>query len=285
MSLFQEKTEKYNCKIASLLFKNIYEQTNRLDIAINALLVYSNIRDAFLIQSIDYDENENGALTRGPITSNIIESLEYCLKIIPTKAQGFLVVKQDSSISEDDVYNYSDADIGNILGYPCSGDLYKIDNDRFYYSIKANYDDVTEHLLGYICSSDKKEETENLVKNIKLCVEQLKPKYDINIFIEERFQRSLYSICQDIQHNIPLDDIEKNIVVDYLENAGLFKIVELHTNGDIDIFSNNVLLSMIYFCDSYPNVYYIKSEFANIVDENIYKYEINILKSYFNIVI
>lgn len=193
------------------IFSDIYNKTNKLDIAYNAIFVLCGARPAFLVQSIDYGENKFGPTTLGKITMNILLCLEKYLKITTTY-QGFIISKYDKTIPNE----LNDKIVGKIIGYPCSGDL-NIENRRNYlcqYYVKKNKQKIK--IMSIICNN----KTNLKFKMIKKKMQLVLKKNNITGRVKCKFEKLLKikNIMLKIKNNTKLNKKEKMTVENYIAN-------------------------------------------------------------------
>ena len=241
------------------MFCEIYEKTKKLDIAINAVLVSCEVRPAFLVQSIDYNEQENG-----PITSNILSCLEKYFSINKTH-NGFLV--SETKIEKTD--EMTDEKIGEMIGYPCAGHLNYEEKRNFCYTVYAANDTEKVELLAVICDSNN----DNWFMQFALIANDVMEKLFIDV--------DVYYRCRNIIKKQQLIEIIKNKTKDEFDEREKTQILNLFWNyypiiydlydkNFINIFDSTGLEILIENCDT------VKHEMASKT------YQEFALKTYFN---
>ncbi len=251
------------------MFQSIFSKTGLLDIACNAVLVAKNVRPSFLVQSIDYQECENGPTTLGPKTKNIIQSLEKEFKITPTY-QGFIISNPFFSVPNENMLD--DKIIGELIGYPCSGHLHDNTTRKFHYQIYSVYGKTESELMNVICGVNMDDWFCEKVKEIFSACKDVFPS---EIFIGYK-KFNIYEnddIIRKVINDVQLNDEEKNHVLNLIWNIDLNLILSLHNQKKIDIFTKkNLIVELIKFYEKYKHKKY---------EGNIIMLQKNIIKKYF----
>jgi hypothetical protein len=249
--------------MALKFFNKIYYNSEKLDIACNAFLVKNKIRPGFLIQSIDYNENQNGPTTQGPVTRKILNSLSNYFYIYST-FQGFLITNNiiDSNIINGlNMQNYNDVQfiennklIGELIGYPCSGDLDNTNTRKFCYTLYAKNNNFTCDLMSVIAGKNIDNWWKNFIDNINYLFDH----YNINISVFYT-NKNIYTINEIYNEvlNKNLSEIIKNEIINILYNF-FPKIYNLHKNEKINIFDSYDKLSCIL---TQNNLFYENNNF------------------------
>jgi len=216
-----------------------------------AVLVNNNVRNAMMIQSVDYGEkNENG-----PITHNKLENL---LKHFPDLKQS--VVYQGVILSKTEYTNdeVTSANIGEILGYPCQGELDWIishpDDECFAMSLIAILNsDERVHILDNRCKDMANLPKMNELKFKAYCVLQ-NDKIFGSIVREVRVEVSKSIPVKTLVTKIlagNVDEYDKLEINNYIWNLG-FNII-----GDYKFdYSNQIhigiILTLLTYYDNNP---------------------------------
>jgi hypothetical protein len=218
------------------MFNNIHEKTGKLDIACNAMLVEHDVRPAFLIQSIDYNEWENGAYTKGPITTQILWSLKPYFKIYPTH-QGFIISKKTIDHLEQNK-PLNDTIIGELIGYPCAGHLENDATRKFSYSVMIDFYGRKAELMAVMCGTNMNTQ---FLQITMAAEDALKHSgVDCKVWYQEK---KLYTFDELIQI-IKLDSWQEKInteIKSEIENtvANFMPLIHAHCQQkSIDIFSS-----------------------------------------------
>jgi hypothetical protein len=139
---------------ADALLQFYQDHPNHLDVFVNALLVDTGIRRAFLIQPIDYKEPVGGPSVEwereAPVSTSLLRSLQSMFpqfKFVHMN-QGILVLRQETQIPFD-VNRYTNIQLGELLSYPCPGDITKRRNLGVHYRIIFHR--TSYHLFAVIC--------------------------------------------------------------------------------------------------------------------------------------
>lgn len=243
------------------MFSSIYAETQLLDIACNALLVEHNIRPAFLIYSSNHEKLEK-----------TLNSLKKYFQIFET-TDAFVITKHGNKILLDRFTNFElyEKRIGEIIGYPCAGDLSHEERRKYVYSIYVSSAKRTEQLIAVICGENMDNWFGEKVKTIRKLFERLK------LFVKVKFTRqNLYTnqqIIEKIKKGHTLNREERMYVTNELRNREFNIVNHFYDKRNIDIFKfPKLLLLLISDVDLY---------FENN-DERII-HQINILKSHFNV--
>jgi hypothetical protein len=121
---------------------------------VNCILVQAGIRNAFLLQYIDYGENS----PNDPESSYKLAGIqEYFPELIQSESvQGMLISKNKYTWEE----SYDEADMGRILGFPCV--------DDFDYIVRNPGDpSVTIEIIVHLKPGGDKEEVQIMVYRCK----------------------------------------------------------------------------------------------------------------------
>ena len=162
-------------------FDRLVEEVGDLEAVLNSYLLKDGIRDAFIIQN-PYLEDK---------ISVYIESIK---KVFPnfvfTQMDQGILVTRDAKIPID-LQNYAEVQLGNLLGYPCAGDIGIHRN--FSLTIWATYKGNRYDVYGMICKERNNEKMANFVKKITSYInnlnKQIKNKIEIDVQVKK-----LYSI-------------------------------------------------------------------------------------------
>jgi hypothetical protein len=172
---------------------------------LNAFLVDKGVREAYLFQTIDYDEHS-------PSDPKSAERLAMIQKEFPSLVftpmrQGVLVAKRLIAKKE-----YSrDAPLAKLLGFPCV----LAENPEYSYSIHARVNGQTVPLIDYVCPT---RDTEHLLfQKIKTALQE-KGIEDVNI--DETKTIFPGEISSKLQLGTPLSKDEMDSLTNYIENLG-----------------------------------------------------------------
>lgn len=197
----------------SSIFTTVHEDTGLYDIAFNTLFVIGKIRHGFLIQAIDYGEKICDSYTQisHPITHKIIQSLykfQYLLKFV-YHDQGIFVVNQDTNFNyfTDEFLDTSKGQ-GEMISYPCAGDLYKSRN--FTYHVTIYYMNESWDIMSVLCSKDADLEFEKIKNNMNRFLEtQLKIDYEL--VVKKKRSYNLKQLITQLKKNEIDEDIQDNL--------------------------------------------------------------------------
>jgi hypothetical protein len=221
--------------------------TNKLEVRIHCELIQNNVRDAWLIQSCDYN------FDKIKIDSDLqfITENYPCLKI-QSFSDSYLVTKNESEIDINKSYStLSSADfelfLGKILGFTCTNVDMKRSYELTYYKTTRTTDTCgfsvkfePTHLISFICSCDEPQICEKEVEKLKNKIldvlnnsEYFKSyENDINISISEHITVE-YLIDKLITNPTSLSKKEKFEATNYLYNLGFSHVFH-------DLFMNTV---------------------------------------------
>jgi hypothetical protein len=225
--------------------QKIINDTNKVDIAINAMLVSKNVRKAFLVQPIDYSEDISSP---GPTTQKILKSITKNfnnLKIYDIN-QGKLVTLLTLSIKDIREINTSDIKLGEILSYPCAGDICRERN--FVVTINVEINDIIKDIMTFICQKINADEIKEYVQKMNSSVLEGKFTFEITkIYTPQDFINKL-------KHNIAPADYMlemKNV----LSNHGFLLSVYLDNIHKINLTQKKykkLLLTMLSYIHNNP---------------------------------
>jgi hypothetical protein len=225
------------------MFQSVYEETELLDMACNAVLVNYDIRPAFLFQNAGYSKDNMGLKTK-----KILDSLAKYFKIIPTYA-GFIITKQPIDVLNNEL---NDKIIGEIIGYPCAGDLHCEKTRKYSYHIIVDLKSVEvgkeitlgeKELMAVVCGKNMDMWFAEKVESIKKLFDSLKLPFDV------KYQRNkLYSTEKIVQKIIKFEKInsdEEFHILNELWNYEFCLIFHYHKKNQINIFEHPELLITI----------------------------------------
>lgn len=213
---------------------------NDLDIFLNAVLVETGVRNAFLIQPVDYKEPIGGPgyqwQQEAPKTQEFLNTIHRMfpnMKFIHMD-QGVLVLRRETPIRFDP-NNYTQAQLGQLLSYPCPGDIEGGRNFVAHY--KVNYLNKDYHLLASICGSDKNPQ-------IKIMTDQIQQVIDgLNLSLRNglRFEYYIDPIFStetliDAVINQQVTPAMENEIANLLANSDLILLNILEENKVMSIF-------------------------------------------------
>lgn len=179
-------------KYASIMLDFYNKNPDYLCIFINALLVTFEIRKSFMIQPQDYKEilpNNIESISDlekdAPITSKLIRNIheifpEPELKYVYID-QGILILRKETEITFD-LEQYTQKELGELLSYPCAGDIFANRNFSVSYHILYNNRDYS--LFTSICGKIVPE-IEILYQKIRLLIEEINLYFNDNKMICE----------------------------------------------------------------------------------------------------
>lgn len=233
-----------------------------LEISLNCLFLDNKIRDSFLIQ----------------ILLNIDNYIEINIKIIDTIQkyfnnfkfiyinQGVLVTKNNTIIPFQ-LDNYTDRELGDFLGYPCSGDIN--DNRNYSFSIYGVYNNRHEQIYGMISKDNNNPILNNFIVKIVNFINKLNGHIDNQIILDIKFKKlyNLDDVINCVINNNICDDIQ-NEIVNLLYNHNFQLLVRYHNNKLIDMFNKDfseILYFILIICKTeqlYPLDYKILPKFV-----------------------
>ena len=199
------------------------------DIVMNALLVLNGIRHAFLIQPVDYRERSS----REPETSRILSALRSIFPEFSYKEinQGILVSLDKNIIQFP--RSYTETDLGNILSYPCAGDILFRRN----YSVHYNfiYQQTRYNIMSFICG-DIDDAVTSLSHRIEEFVTSLSAYLDtpLEYIMEISRLYTIEAVIEAVKSNRLSVDIEDE-VYNLFSNFDMDLLTILHDEDRLDI--------------------------------------------------
>jgi hypothetical protein len=214
---------------------------------LNSFLINKGIRQAYLFQTIDYDEFSPSAPKSAKILGMIKK--EFPNLVHTPMQQGVLIAKRPIKVEE-----YStDSGLAKLLGFPCV-----LSSDNAYsYSIRAAVGTSEVELIAYACD---KRYPDSLVNKIKPALAELGIA---DVYLTERRIVQSSEIVNKLHKGTPLDRDEMTEMMNYLYNLGLdsekFQAVYEQGNaahngimiGLLRLYENNPL-SAFYPLQRYP---------------------------------
>lgn len=142
----------------------------------NAVLVAEGVRPAALTSRVDYKNNED-------ILDDLVELYtELNLKTVEF-AQGLLIMKQDTYLTFN-TKSYTETELGEFLGYPYAGDIFKARNYGYEIRIKVEMLKCLDvQIIGMIAGTDGNEQSKKLEDAIRQFMLQLNFQTDNNITV------------------------------------------------------------------------------------------------------
>lgn len=205
----------------SELFLRLYAyQIIPLNIILNSILVYKDIRNGFLIE-IGYKNYKEilDILEKNYPNFKFVEMISKENSYQTT--YGTLVVKKDYVLPSKpyDISHLitaeSHKELGDILSYPCSGDM-DLKNQRFLFSIHVEYLKKPEQLIGMICSKKRSiSELEKFIKKIKNCIDEINKNITDPIDLWSDFEKM--DIYDDVIKQYIADQIDDELIK-YINN-------------------------------------------------------------------
>lgn len=250
------------------IYNYLKDNINHANIVFNTLFLITGARPAFLLQSINYNEDN----ITDPITSNIISVIE---KILPeniihqTISQGELFF--DKSEKEIDYY-VSSSKLGVILGY---------DYDYYYgtdsYSIFVNAHLDNEKINIYGMASNSSEINESL-KNRILKMTNILKCINKNWYVDYDIKKDLNmnEIIEKIENNVILNEDEKNHICNELWNISFLRTQSIVKNKNIHELTINhkfYIISILKFTQHnafeifYPFTQRTSEEYGKIIED------------------
>ena len=219
-----------------------------LSIFTNALLVHHNLRPAFLIQPIDYGE----FFEKRDKTNKILDmvKLKYPYLHHTECSQGIIISKQ---LYKTEI-NYTEEQIGEILGYPSAKDFKYILNN-------PNELNATITVLVYNVNSKPVEILANRCKieNIdsdkqyfeKMVTEFEKISDNDKLIINVDYIIPIKSIINKLLNNDTLNDNEKFEINNNIWNLGMEKLNKYPFDYTNPI-HKGIVLTLLSYCNNTP---------------------------------
>jgi hypothetical protein len=230
-------------------------------ILVNAILVQNNLRPAFLVQPINYNEY---TIEKREKTNQILsELLEQFPELLHTECSSGIIISKQSYKTE--IISTS-ARLGEILGYPSAKDFeYIINNpDDPDATINIYINTVTEsqpiHILANRCKIENIERDQQYFQNI---VSEFAKISEIKLIVQIDYTIPIKSLINKLLNNDELTSKDTFEVSNYIWNIGMDKLNEypfdytnpLHKGIVLTLLSycDNDLVSPFYPLQQYPN--------------------------------
>ena len=258
----------------SNIFLDMYNKNIDLDVIINSILVYEDVRNSFLLEL--HSKNYGKTID---VLKNTFKTFKFI--ILQSKIDsgdniyGTLVMKNTTEIpsayrGENNVFDITDmedthTDLGIFLSYPCAGDIHHPD---FFLNIDVKYDKNWTQLIGMACIKRKNfTSLKNFLNQIKKCIESINSHLKIPIKIKISFNKA-YTF-DDIIKLYSSNKINKKIIAKILQifNQGNFVILSLlHKDKifdlDYDKFNEHIMENTCKYTEfvinAFDNMYNIK---------------------------
>ena len=230
-------------------------------ILINATLVQNDIRPAFLVQPINYNEYSFEKRER---TNQILkELLEQFPELLQTECSSGIIISKQSYSTE--IISTS-ARLGEILGYPSAKDFEYIINypDEPDATINIYINTITEshpiHILANRCKIENIERDQQYFQNM---VSEFAKISEIKLIVQIDYTIPIKSLINKLLNNDELTCKDTFEVSNYIWNIGMDKLNEypfdytnpIHKGIVLTLLSylNNDLVSPFYPLQQYPN--------------------------------
>jgi hypothetical protein len=237
---------------ARLLLEFYQEYPDYLDVFLNALLVETGIRRSFLIQPIDYKEPIGGPSSEweaeAPITVSLLRAIHRMFpnfKFVHMN-QGVLVLLSDTPIPFD-LTKYTNVQLGELLSYPCPGDIANRRNFGIHYRVL--FHQKSYHLFAVICG-EINPPVDRLAKQIQEVIDSLNPYLHDKLTFKFTIERiiSIETVIQAVMDDQITPRIRSEIH-NILYNADLAILNILHRAGIIDLYDptfHELLLYIVF---------------------------------------
>jgi len=231
----------------------------------NCVLVQENVRNAMMIQSIDYGEN-----TLGPITQSKLKAISTNFPdLIQSSLEGNIIISK-TKYDEKDI---TEKKLGEILGYPSVDNL----NDLQYcISINAEFEDKSVQIYGM----KSKDGDQMLIAKKAFTVLKMDPNLDIkdvNVIIKKDINPE--SIIDKLISYKTLTDGEIDEIGNYLYNTGFSDLIMYTFEYDNPIHIGILCTLISYFINDpimafaplqrFPNEYKRSDEIVKKLEANI----------------
>lgn len=210
-------------------FNNFLHRIYHPDISMNALLTLNGIRHAFLIQPVDYRERS----AKEPETARILSALRAIFPEFSYKEinQGVLVSLDKNIIQFPQ--KYTETDLGNILSYPCAGDILFRRNYAVHYNFV--YHQTQYNIMSFICN-DVDESVNSLSQRIEQFIISLNRYLNapMKYIMETSRLYTVETVIEAVRSNQITVDIE-NEVYNLFSNFDMDLLTILHDEDRLDI--------------------------------------------------
>jgi hypothetical protein len=173
----------------------------------NAFLIQNDVREAFLFQTIDFNENSPDEPNSRKRLAMI--KAEFPQLIHTPMEQGVLISKRAISESE---YSTNEA-LAKILGFPCS----LVPGSSYSYSIDVVFNGQQIQLFAFLCPDDRSQQAELLTSKIKTALSKIG---NIDVKLRARRIISISDITTKLEKGVALNDEETYEMINYCENLG-----------------------------------------------------------------
>ena len=244
----------------------------------NCVLVQENVRNAMMIQSIDYGEN-----TLGPITQRKLKAISTNFPdLIQSSLEGNVIISK-TKYDEKDI---TEKKLGEILGYPSVDNL----NDLQYcISINAEFEDKSVQIYGMKSkdgeSKDESKDGESngyqmLIAKKAFAVLKMDPNLeikDVKVIIKKDINPE--SIIDKLISYKTLTDGEIDEIGNYLYNTGFSDLIMYTFEYDNPVHIGILCTLISYFINDpimafaplqrFPNEYKRSDEIVKKLEANI----------------
>jgi len=223
---------------------------------LNAFLIRKGVRQAFLFQTIDYDEY-NPTDPKSAERLSMIKA-EFPELVQTPMNQGVLISRQPVNKKQ-----YStNARLAGLLGYPCV----IVKNMRYGYDIYVTINGTRLTLFSYRCV-EKTTEASNAIKDkVKAALSEL-GLTDVGMI--EEYSITATEIAEKLEKNQTLSKSEIDELINYLENFGFSQ-----TNVMADLYEpenplhNGMMIALMKLFDNHPlDVFYPLQDHPEEFDE------------------
>ena len=296
----------------SKIFLELYDKNVEVDVIINSILVYENIRKSFLLElhSKKYDATlqiikQTFKNLKFIILKSKIEPLYNIYGTLITQPETFdniygtLITKNGTEIpsayitEEKDVYditNMSDSkDLGEFLSYPCAGDDMK--QKGYVFRMNVNYDNEKYYLISMICSKNKMlTPLKNFINKITKCMKLINIDLKNPIKIKISFEK-MYTV-NEIINNYLSGKKNKTLthhILDVLSVNGFILIKLLYNDNVFDIYDKKMIPTITTFINicimentECTSVFYNYEQYIENIKQNVCKYTTLIINIFNN---
>ena len=237
----------------SKIFLDLYHKNIELDVIVNSILVYENVRNSFLLElgSKNYDTTIDILLNTFKIFKPVIlKDKDHIYGILITKNNTEIPSKYTTEEKNIfDITNMTDShkDLGIFLSYPCAGDDWN--SPDFFLNIDVLYEKHSAQLIGMACTRNKNiSALKDFINQIKKCIESINSGLKKPIKIKVSFNKK-YTIDDIIKYYLSgkiNKTISKEIQTIFFQ--GQFIILNLLYKDKIFDFYDKKFTEFIVFC-------------------------------------
>ena len=235
-------------------------------ILVNAILVQNNLRPAFLVQPINY--NEYSFEKREKTDKILFELLEQFPNLLQSECSSGVIISKQSYKTE--IISTSER-LGEILGYPSAKEFeYIISHpDEPDVTINVYCNNLVEspiHILANRCKLENVERDTKYFENMVTEFAKLSTPY--NLMVKLDYTIPIKSIINKLLNNETLNEKEKFETNNYIWNLSMDKLNEYPFDYTNPV-HKGIVLTLLSYCDNTPiSAFYPLQTYPNEMKES-----------------